>query len=195
MQNFLFTSDIFRGSRYEKGHPLDMDRVWPSVELIRLMGWVKEDQIIKNSPADISELIKFHDLDYVKALKKAEEDQNLPDNLKKKFNIGVRNNPIFSEVFSRPARRQENRGSSAVWRMVFASSVKQMTTSPRIVPTRRGSREIQVRGRERKMRPRTGTRGPEAPGRQLSLQTLRCSSMTTSIGSSLESFQTRARRT
>ena len=61
MQNFLFTSDIFRGSRYEKGHPLDMDRVWPSVELIKLMGWVKEDQIIKNSPADISELIKFHD--------------------------------------------------------------------------------------------------------------------------------------
>ena len=82
MQNFLFTSDIFRGSRYEKGHPLDMDRVWPSVELIRLMGWVKEDQIIKNSPADINELIKFHDIDYVKALKKAEEDQYLPDNLK-----------------------------------------------------------------------------------------------------------------
>ena len=103
MQNFLFTSDIFRGSRYEKGHPLDMDRVWPSVELIKLMGWVKEDQIIKNSPADISELIKFHDLDYLKALKKAEEDQNLPDNLKKKFNIGIGNNPIFTEVFSRPA--------------------------------------------------------------------------------------------
>ena len=38
MQNFLFTSDIFKGSRYEKGHPLDMDRVWPSVELIQLMG-------------------------------------------------------------------------------------------------------------------------------------------------------------
>ena len=27
MQNYLFTSDIFKGSRYEKGHPLDMDRV------------------------------------------------------------------------------------------------------------------------------------------------------------------------
>ena len=89
MQNFLFTSDIFRGSRYEKGHPLDMDRVWPSVELIRLMGWVEEDQLIKNSPAHISELIKFHDIDYVKALKKAEEDQYHPDNLKKQFNIGI----------------------------------------------------------------------------------------------------------
>ena len=103
MQNFLFTSDIFKGSRYEKGHPLDMDRVWPSIELIRLMGWINENQIIKNSPAEISELIKFHDLEYVKALKKAEEDLYLPYNLKKKFNIGIGNNPIFSEVFSRPA--------------------------------------------------------------------------------------------
>ena len=103
MQNYLFTSDIFKGSRYEKGHPLDMDRVWPSVELIRLMGWINENQIIKNSPAEISELIKFHDLDYIKALKRAEKDQTLPDKLKKKFNIGIGNNPIFSEVFSRPA--------------------------------------------------------------------------------------------
>ena len=74
MQNYLFTSDIFKGSRYEKGHPLDMDRVWPSVELIQLMGWVNEEQIIKNKPAEIEELIKFHDLEYVKALKKAEEE-------------------------------------------------------------------------------------------------------------------------
>ena len=63
MQNFLFTSDIFKGSRYEKGHPLDMDRVWPSVELIQLMGWIKNEQIIKNHPAETDELIKFHDLD------------------------------------------------------------------------------------------------------------------------------------
>ena len=103
MQNYLFTSDIFKGSRYEKGHPLDMDRVWPSVELIQLMGWVNEEQIIKNKPAEIDELIKFHDLEYVKALKKAEEELDLPDYLKKKYNIGIGNNPIFSEVFSRPA--------------------------------------------------------------------------------------------
>ena len=103
MQNFLFTSDIFKGSRYEKGHPLDMDRVWPSVELVQLMGWIENEQIIKNHPAETDELIKFHDLDYVNALKKAEEDQYLPDKLKRKFNIGIGNNPIFSEVFSRPA--------------------------------------------------------------------------------------------
>jgi acetoin utilization protein AcuC len=103
MQNYLFTSDIFKGSRYEKGHPLDMDRVWPSVELIQIMGWVNDEQIIKNKPAEIEELVKFHDLDYVEALKKAEEELELPEQLKRKYNIGIGNNPIFSEIFSRPA--------------------------------------------------------------------------------------------
>ena len=103
MQNFLFTSDIFKDSRYEPGHPLDMDRVWPSVELIQLMGWVKQKQIIKNEPADLQELTKFHDKDYVQALKNAERDQYLSETLKIKYNIGIGNNPIFKEVFSRPA--------------------------------------------------------------------------------------------
>ena len=103
MQNFLFTSDIFKGSRYEPGHPLDMDRVWPSVELIQLMGWVKQKQIIKNEPADLQELTKFHNKDYVQALKNAERDQYLSETLKIKYNIGIGNNPIFKEVFSRPA--------------------------------------------------------------------------------------------
>ena len=97
MQNYLFTSDIFKGSRYEKGHPLDMDRVWPSVELIQLMGWVNEEQIIKNKPAEIDELIKFHDLEYVKALKKAEEELELPEQLKRRYNIGIGNN-VFSSL-------------------------------------------------------------------------------------------------
>ena len=89
MQNYLFTSDIFKGSRYEKGHPLDMDRVWPSVELIKLMGWIKKEQIIKNKPAEIEELVKFHDIEYVQALKTAEEKQELPEYSKRKYNIGI----------------------------------------------------------------------------------------------------------
>ena len=103
MQNYIFTSDIFKGSRYEKGHPLDMDRVWPSVELLKLTGWVNDNQIIKNGAASIEELILYHDKDYVEALQEAEINQYLPDIYKKKYNIGVGNNPIFKEVFSRPA--------------------------------------------------------------------------------------------
>ena len=103
MQNLLYTSDVFRGSRYGEGHPLDMDRVWPSVELIKMMGWIDDKQIVKHSPAHIEELIKFHDVDYVLALKEAEEKQTLPQEMKIKYNIGIGNNPIFKEVFSRPA--------------------------------------------------------------------------------------------
>ena len=103
MQNYIFTSDIFKGSRYEKGHPLDMDRVWPSVELLKLTGWVNDNQIIKNGAASIEELILYHDKDYVEALQEAEINQYLHDIYKKKYNIGVGNNPIFKEVFSRPA--------------------------------------------------------------------------------------------
>ena len=80
-----------------------MDRVWPSVELVQMMGWIEEKQIVKHGPATIEELIKFHDIDYVLALKEAEEKQYLPHEIKIKYNIGIGNNPIFSEVFSRPA--------------------------------------------------------------------------------------------
>ena len=103
MKNFVFSSKIFKGSRYGEGHPLNIDRVWPSLELLKIMNWVSDDEIIFNQPASIEELTLFHDIDYLEALKKAELSQNLSDLEKKKFKIGVGVNPIFKEVFSRPA--------------------------------------------------------------------------------------------
>ena len=43
------------------------------------MNWVSDDEIIFNQPASIEELTLFHDLDYLKALQKAEMSQNLSD--------------------------------------------------------------------------------------------------------------------
>ena len=103
MKNFVFSSKIFKGSRYGEGHPLNIDRVWPSLELLKIMNWVSDDEIIFNQPASIEELTLFHDYEYLKALKKAEMYQDLSDLEKKKFKIGVGVNPIFREVFSRPA--------------------------------------------------------------------------------------------
>ena len=42
------------------------------LELLKIMNWVNDDEIIFNEPATIEELTLFHDLDYLKALKKAE---------------------------------------------------------------------------------------------------------------------------
>ena len=76
MKNFIFSSKVFKGSRYGCGHPLNIDRVWPSLELLKIMNWVNDNEIILNEPATIEELALFHDLDYLKALKKAEENKN-----------------------------------------------------------------------------------------------------------------------
>ena len=103
MKNLIFSSKIFRGSKYGEGHPLNIDRVWPSLELLKIMNWVSDDEIIFNEPATIEELTLFHDLDYLKALNKAEKQKFLSKFEKDKFKIGVGTNPIFNEVFSRPA--------------------------------------------------------------------------------------------
>ena len=103
MKNFLFSSKIFKGSRYGEGHPLNIDRVWPSLDLLKIMNWVSDEQLVFNEPARIDELTSFHDIDYLKALKKAEIYQDLDLMEKKKYNLGIGVNPIFKEIYSRPA--------------------------------------------------------------------------------------------
>ena len=103
MKNFVFSSKIFKVQGMVKDIHLNIDRVWPSLELLKIMNWVNDDEIILNEPASIEELTLFHDLDYLKVLKKAEIFQNLSDLEKNKFKIGIGVNPIFKEVFSRPA--------------------------------------------------------------------------------------------
>ncbi len=103
MKNFLFSSKIFKGSRYGEGHPLNIDRVWPSLDLLKIMNWVSNEELVFNEPAHFEELSSFHDIDYLKILKKAERFQDLNDFEKKKYNLGIGVNPIFKEVYSRPA--------------------------------------------------------------------------------------------
>lgn len=49
------------------------------------------------------QLIRFHDPDYVDALIRAEAAQTLCDAEKARFNIGINGNPIYPEIFRRPA--------------------------------------------------------------------------------------------
>ena len=43
------------------------------------MNWVSDEEIIFNEPATIKELTLFHDLDYLKALQKAEKQKSLSE--------------------------------------------------------------------------------------------------------------------
>lgn len=99
----FFGSDIFRGSVYGKGHPLNIARVWPVIDLCRILNWLPDKCYQPVKPASPEQLNLFHDMSYIRALLRAERDQALDDVQMKRYRIGLDHNPIFANVYSRPA--------------------------------------------------------------------------------------------
>ena len=99
----FFGSDIFRQSVYGTGHPLNIARVWPVIDICRAQGWLDDDSYQEVLPASPALLSQYHDPDYVEALLDAERDQSLPEEMRTRFNIGQSSNPIFPEIYKRPA--------------------------------------------------------------------------------------------
>ena len=102
-KNVFFGSDIFRNSLYGDKHPLNIARVWPAIDICQAEGWLDVGDYYEIPPAAQDVLADFHDRDYIDALWQAERNQDLPDALKDKYQIGRASNPIFTEIYSRPA--------------------------------------------------------------------------------------------
>ena len=104
MGNFVFFgSDIFRHSVYGDNHPLNIARVWPVIDICRAEGWLSDATYHEIAPATKQVLSSFHDAAYIEALWMAERDQALSEEQKDRFQIGRASNPIFAEVYKRPA--------------------------------------------------------------------------------------------
>jgi acetoin utilization protein AcuC len=97
------TSEIYRGSTYGPKHPLAIPRVSTCTDLIRAMGWLDPSVTHVAQMAGIAQLTRFHDPDYIQALQAAERDQHVPDEVRDRYRIGADGNPVYREVFSRPA--------------------------------------------------------------------------------------------
>ena len=69
-------SDIFRGSVYGKGHPLNIARVWPVIDICQALDWI-EREYHSIPPAQPEALQLFHTADYIQALQEAEKYQKL----------------------------------------------------------------------------------------------------------------------
>ena len=96
-------SEIYRGSTYGPKHPLAIPRVSTCTDLVSAMGWL-DPAITRVAPmAEIAQLTRFHDPGYVQALMQAERDQHVPDAVRERYRIGADGNPVYREVFSRPA--------------------------------------------------------------------------------------------
>ncbi len=96
-------SEIYRASSYGPRHPLSIPRVSTTIDLCRAMGWLP-DHAYRDSPmATPDELARFHEPAYIQAVMDAERDQALDAERARRYNIGGVENPIFPEIFRRPA--------------------------------------------------------------------------------------------
>ncbi len=104
MQKPIFIGhEIFRTSSYGAWHPLRVPRVSTVIDLCRAMGWLPQDQFRTAPQAKPAALRAFHTEDYLEALQAAERAQAVTPDIRARYNLGTPANPVFPQMFSRPA--------------------------------------------------------------------------------------------
>jgi acetoin utilization protein AcuC len=96
-------SEVYRGSTYGPGHPLAIPRVSTCTDLCRAMGWLDDAQFVPAPIAGVDEIARFHDRGYLSALQRAEAAQAVSDEDRARYDIGARGNPVYREIWRRPA--------------------------------------------------------------------------------------------
>ncbi len=99
----FITSEIYRRSTYGPKHPLAIPRVSTVTDLIRTLGWLDPGVTHQAPMATEAELRRFHHPDYLAALRAAEAAQAVSPEVRERFRIGADGNPVYREVYSRPA--------------------------------------------------------------------------------------------
>lgn len=104
LQEPLFIgSEIYRRSRYGGAHPLAIPRVSTAIDLCRALGWLPGHVYVDSPIATPDQLARFHDRDYIAAVQQAEAEQMVSLATAERYNLGRNGNPVFGEVFRRPA--------------------------------------------------------------------------------------------
>ena len=103
MPPILIGSEIYRGSSYGAWHPLHIPRVSTVMDLARTLGWLPQAQYRVSPRAKPAALLAFHTPDYLAALQAAEASQSVSDDIRARYGLGSTANPVFPEMFRRPA--------------------------------------------------------------------------------------------
>jgi acetoin utilization protein AcuC len=96
-------SEIYRRSTYGAKHPLAIPRISATIDLLRALGWLSTDVYIESPVARPDQLTRFHAPDYVAAVMAAEVSGQVEPAARERYNIGRNGNPVFPEIFRRPA--------------------------------------------------------------------------------------------
>lgn len=96
-------SDIYRGSSYGSRHPLRVPRVSTVMDLCRALGWLPAERFRTSPRAKPAALRLWHEAPYIAALQAAETLGEATPEMRERFHLGTLSNPIFPEVYRRPA--------------------------------------------------------------------------------------------
>jgi acetoin utilization protein AcuC len=96
-------SEVYRGSSYGPTHPLRVPRVSTVMDLGRALGWLPPDRFRASPRAKPAALALWHDPAYIAALQQAESLGYATPEMRARFHLGTLSNPVFPEVYRRPA--------------------------------------------------------------------------------------------
>ena len=96
-------SDIYRRSSYGQAHPLRIPRVSTVMDLARALGWLPPERFRTSPRAKPAALALWHEPGYVAALQEAEALGAASPEMRARFHLGTLSNPVFPEVYRRPA--------------------------------------------------------------------------------------------
>lgn len=96
-------SQVYRGSSYGGLHPLRIPRVSTVMDLARALAWLPREAYVASPRARAAALRLYHTPAYIEALERAETAGAVPPEVRARHNIGTVSNPVFPEMFRRPA--------------------------------------------------------------------------------------------
>ena len=95
--------EIFRRSTYGAWHPLRIPRVSTVRDLSAALGWLPPGAWRAAPLAKPAALTGWHSPDYLAALAAAERDGAVTDEVRRRHGLGTPSNPVFPEMYRRPA--------------------------------------------------------------------------------------------
>jgi acetoin utilization protein AcuC len=99
----LVGSDYCRAQGFGRNHPLAIPRVATVLRMSEELGWLDAATFRAAPTAGIDRLIRFHDPDYVDALREADAAGTAGPEARERFGFGTLENPLFPGVFARAA--------------------------------------------------------------------------------------------
>ena len=96
-------SERCREPAFGRNHPLSIARVGTVIDLCATLGWFAPGEFRVSPRASVQELSRFHDRDYIEALRAADAAGHVEVGVRERYAIGTSENPLFAGVFTRAA--------------------------------------------------------------------------------------------